>query len=774
MSKRLLFSFIILIFSLSSQAGGQGITDSLENALKKARKQERFDLLHQLTRAYMSVDMEKAKDYAKEAITLAANQNKPREKAIALKNTGTIWFFQGDYEQAEKNLFNSLRISEEIGFLKGIADAYNNLGIINSRRSNYSQALEYYKKSLEIKEQLNDKQGVSNTLNNIGEINKYRGDYPNAVMNYQSSYEIKKILNDKQGMANSLNNLGEIYSIWADYEKALEYYLEAASLWTEVNNVQTLSVSYHNIGELYGFLKNHDQSERYFRQALDIQRDKDDPGGMASSLRNIGSIKSEQDSIEAAKKYFDEALAIEQELGNPKGVANTLNYIGELYMKFDSLQALDYFNQSLLINQEIGNVKGIARDFFLLGSVYLTLKEYPTSLDFLKQSLKLCDESNLPDTKQSVHQKLAVVYDKLGDYENSLRNYIIYQEIKDSLYTVVIHNQIAELETKYQTDQKEKELMVKDAELARIEAEIKQRNFQRNAILGGFILLFLLAMAIYRSYIQKRKANVVLTAQKEEIEKKNQEITASIRYAKNIQNALLPHPDFIREIFDDVFIFYRPKDIVSGDFFWFGQDGRYSYVAAVDATGHGVPGAFISLLGFNLLNTTLKENHEIRPADLLDYLNRGFSDRMFKDYETEALRDSMDLALCRIDQKARKLEFSGAYNPLWVARNGEMLVQKPDRLSIGSFREYPDRRYTKYETDLKKGDMIYLFSDGFADQFGGPKSKKFMHKNLRDFLLKNSPETTNDQEAALNQSFLDWKGNQEQVDDILIIGIRIA
>jgi tetratricopeptide (TPR) repeat protein len=750
----------------------QGPVDSLERALQDARKPEKFEILHQLSRLYIATDGQKALDYASEAIQLSDELNEPTEKTIALKNIGTIYFFQGNYQLAEESLLNSLEISQEIQYAKGIADAYNNLGIINSRQGQYEKALDYYRASLEMKQELGDRQGRANTLNNIGEIHKFRGRYGEALLNYQESYKLKNELGDLQGMANSLNNIGEIYSLWADYEEALGAYQEAASLWTELGNTQLMSVAFHNIGEIYLQLQNHQQAERYFRRALDIQEAQQDLSGKASSLRNLGTIKSAQDSISEAEQFFSEALSLEQNLGNPSGVATSLNHLGELYLEAAPSRALDYFKRSQEINQELGNAKGLARDLYLMGTTYRKLKMYTRSLEHLNQGLGICETNNLPEMEQTIHYALATVYQELGDYRQAFENLNFYQEIKDSLYTEEIHEQISELETKYQTEQKERELAIKDAELVKKEAEIKRRKFQRNALFAGLIMVILLALVIYWSYIQKRKANRILGTQKEEIEEKNQEITASIRYAKNIQEALLPHPGFFREIFPESFIFYRPKDIVSGDFYWVARDHDLDYIAAVDATGHGVPGAFISLLGFNLLNTILKAHPGIKPSSLLDQLNQAFSERMFKSYEQETLRDSMDLALCRIDQKNRKLEYSGAYNPLWIARKGEMIIQKPDKLSVGSFHEFPDRTYTNYAFDLKQGDMIYLFSDGYADQFGGPKSKKFMYKNLEKLLLNHSHKNAREQEAILDRTFTQWIGKEEQVDDIVIIGIR--
>lgn len=752
----------------------QDQADSLLNLLKSANKTDKIQILHQLTRQYMVVDGDLCMKYANEAISLADELNKPEEKATAVKNLGNLLFYMGEYRKAETYYLNSIEINEKTGNLKGIAGGYNNIGVINSRLGNYEKALNFYQRSMQIKKELGDLQGVANTLNNIGEIYKFRGDYPNAILNYQQSYDMKKDLNDKMGMANSLNNLGEIYVIWADYEKALQFYLEASTIWIELNNDQFMATSFHNIGEIYQRFENYAQAEKYYFKALDIQKAREDRNGMAFSLRNLGKIKMLTDNLSEAENYFLDALSIEEALEDKSAIAITLNYLGELNIKKkQSNTSLDYFKQALEINQELENVHGMAVNLLSLGKVYYQLEDYSQSITYHQKSLEICETHNFPTIVQGNYLSLASNYQKTGDFKQAYQNYHYSQEIKDSLNKIERHNRFAELETKYQSEKKEKELQLKDVELGKKEAEIKQRNFQRNALIIGFALVFFLALAIYRSFKQKQKANLILSHQKEEIEDKNKEITASIRYAKNIQNALLPHLDYIKEIYPDSFIYYRPKDIVSGDFYWFGKDSRYSYVAAVDATGHGVPGAFISLLGYNLLNTILKENPGIKPHEILNELNIAFSERMYKGYEQEALRDSMDLALCRIDEKNMLLEYSGAYNPLWIIRKGELAEFKANKLSIGSFREFPDRKYTDNEIRIEKDDMIYLFTDGFADQFGGPMDKKFMYKRQKELLLSIHKENTNKQVEVLDNAFIEWKGGNEQIDDILVIGIHI-
>jgi len=277
--------------------------------------------------------------------------------------------------------------------------------------------------------------------------------------------------------------------------------------------------------------------------------------------------------------------------------------------------------------------------------------------------------------------------------------------------------------------------------------------------------------------VQERTEEVVL--QRDEIERQRlkledlyKDVTDSIRYAKRLQYSILPPNEFIRKVCPESFVLFKPKDIVSGDFYWFFETEGKSLVAAVDCTGHGVPGAFMSLVGANGLNAAVKEHHNITPGLILNELNKFVSDSLNKGSEDNSVRDGMDLSLCSIDYKKMEVAFSGANNPLYIIRNEEFIIVKADKFAIGSF-EPGSKEYTTSIVPIEKGDVLYLFSDGYADQFGGEKGKKFLYKQFRDNLLAIHKLTMNQQHDMLKKDIENWQGSYEQVDDILVIGIRI-
>ena len=260
--------------------------------------------------------------------------------------------------------------------------------------------------------------------------------------------------------------------------------------------------------------------------------------------------------------------------------------------------------------------------------------------------------------------------------------------------------------------------------------------------------------------------------QKSKLEELYNDVTDSIRYAKRLQDSILPPKRYIESLFPSSFVLFKPKDIVSGDFYWMNKIGSKHIFAAVDCTGHGVPGAFMSLVGANGLNAAVKEHRLQSPGKILDDLNNYASESLYKQGDENAVRDGMDIAICSIDYKKMLLEYSGAYNPLYVVRNNEIVITKGDKFAIGSFNPYT-KSFSTHKIPLMVGDIIYVFSDGYADQFGGINGKKFMYKQFRETLLSIKDLSMEDQKLVLDQKIETWKGSYEQVDDILIIGVQI-
>lgn len=302
--------------------------------------------------------------------------------------------------------------------------------------------------------------------------------------------------------------------------------------------------------------------------------------------------------------------------------------------------------------------------------------------------------------------------------------------------------------------------------------------------LTGAVAIFSILLIRMRYRLTKKEviARHALEKSKKEVEEKNNEIVDSINYAKRIQEALITPERKMKEMLPESFVIFKPKDIVSGDFYWAtststttGTDkdkNKLVLFSAADCTGHGVPGAFMSIIGLKLFNQSVKQPEVNSPAQALDYLDKEvFGTVNLHSDEDNLIRDGMDLALCAVSYSDMKLHFAGANNPVYIIRNKELHEIKGDKKAIGSYES--EHSFTDKEFQLEKGDMVYVFSDGYADQFGGPKGKKLKYSVFKQLLIDNSHLTVGQQKEVLENYFEEWKGNLEQLDDVCVIGVRI-
>ncbi|MGQ0827022.1 MAG: PP2C family protein-serine/threonine phosphatase [Bacteroidota bacterium] len=285
-------------------------------------------------------------------------------------------------------------------------------------------------------------------------------------------------------------------------------------------------------------------------------------------------------------------------------------------------------------------------------------------------------------------------------------------------------------------------------------------------------LIIVIALIAIKLLLLNKRTNKILQKQNTIIEEKNKDITDSINYAKRLQNAILPPKDTVNKILPEHFILYQPKDIVSGDFYWISSHENKILVAAVDCTGHGVPGALLSIVGHNAINQTVNELNIIQPSKVLDTMNGIIKKVLNQDKENE-IRDGMDMALFTFDKGSYTLEYSGANNPLYIISEEKLMIVKSSRMTVGGVDDLAKDAFTNHLVQLKKGDCIYIFSDGYADQFGGENNKKFKTSRLQELLISICKNSMEEQKKTILQTLKHWQGNNEQVDDILVIGIKI-
>jgi len=396
----------------------------------------------------------------------------------------------------------------------------------------------------------------------------------------------------------------------------------------------------------------------------------------------------------------------------------------------------------------------------------------------MNQSLDISRELDLKREMFTLYRDISNVYKAMGNYRLALDNFESYSTNKDSSLQEENLKQISELETKYETERIERENVLLNTENALQEAQNKRQKIFLMSVIGISVIILVFGFVVYRQYQEKKRANILLEEQNIEIKQQRdqifqqkQEITDSIQYASRIQNAILP-PDNMLSKLQGHFILYKPRDIVSGDYYWMTLKDNKTIVVAADCTGHGVPGAFMSMLGISFMNEIVNKSDTTQANEILNQLRGDVISSLGQTGQEGEAQDGMDLALCVIDTITMKVQYSGAYNPLYIIRNGELIEYKADKMPIGIHKEKSDP-FKNNDIDIQIGDALYMFSDGYVDQFGGIKQKKFMTKNFKELLMRINKKPMKEQGEILEKTLKEWMGNVEQIDDILVMGLRI-
>jgi serine phosphatase RsbU (regulator of sigma subunit)/Tfp pilus assembly protein PilF len=617
-------------------------------------------------------------------------------------------------------------------------------------------------------------------LNSLSREYLNTGHYDTALHYANSALALGKQLNFKREIAQSSNNIGLIYFRQGNYSKALENHFYALKIREAIANKRGIAGSYNNIGMVYQQQGNNQKSLDYFLRALKINEEVGNQKWSLINLGNIGVIYGSQGNFPKSLEYLFKAQKISEELGDKNQLAIQLGNIGNVYREEgDYPQALNYYIRSLKIHEELGDKGGIAIECGNIGALYTKETKYKEAEIYLLKSVKLSEEIGDLYGAMEINKYLCELYEKTNRLADALKYHKKYSSGKDSVFNAESSEKIARLQFNYEQEKRDKirelEEKVKEQQHA---SEVKQQRIITYSVSGGLFLVLLLSLFIFRGYRQKQKANkelaeknTLIEKSKHIIEEKNKDITDSINYARRIQRAMLPHRRDIWTAFPQSFVLYKPKDIVSGDFYFF-HPGKTPFIAAADCTGHGVPGAFMSMVGAGKLNDAVAESSDT--SEVLALLNVGVKTALKQSEEDQsATRDGMDIALCSVDTVNKVVKYAGANRPIWIIRKGSTAVEeiKATKKAIGGFTEN-SQHFDTHEIKLNEGDSFYLSTDGYADTFG-KDGKKMMTKRFKEILLGIQDKTMKEQEKYLDTFVEDWKAGTEQVDDILVIGIRL-
>lgn len=634
--------------------------------------------------------------------------------------------------------------------------------------------------------------------------NGYLFTQPDSAFHYaQLMYDFAKAKGKTKQMAEALNVQGISFHIQGNFIKAMEHFSRCLSLYKKINHLRGMADCLGNLGTVSHTQQEFALSIYYNEQGILIDKKLGNKLGVATSLNNIAlSMIGQSDSARAvgnlnyanakqdkAMNILNECLAIQNEIKNLQGIANAMGNLGDIYFdKVELDKALDYFSQSNELFQQVNDLQGMTSNSTNIARIYLLKKDYKKAIVYSQEALKMARELNGLVEVSQASQVLWEAYKAIGKHKEALEMHELYLTTRDSIRSEENQKEVLRQQFKYEYEKQAaadsvsaaNEKKLKDVQIAKHQAEIKARKIQQYFLFGGLALVLVFAGLIFNRFRLTKKQKQIIELQKVEVEVKNKEITDSINYAKRIQTAILPTSKSIHDRFPKSFIFYRPKDIVAGDFYWFeqgihnaSQQVKKYYFAACDCTGHGVPGAMVSVVCNNGLNRSLKEFALTDPAKILDK-TREIVIQEFEKSEEE-VKDGMDMALCAFEFSDTnvKLNFAGANNPLWIVKSGtnEILEYKGDKQPVGKY--FNQKPFTSHEIHVSKGDTLYMLTDGFPDQFGGPNGKKFKAKALKELLLSAQHLNMNDQFTFVQNAFDNWKKGYEQMDDVCLIGIRI-
>ncbi len=715
-------------------------------------------------------------------LPLAKKINDPKLFAKLYREKGYYYFNNSDFNKSISQFKLALQEYKKLNKNIDVAGMTMNIGVLYFKISQLDSSLKFYNQAKQVFEKNHDLTNEASAITNIALTLEKLGRAPEALAllkTAQKKYEAEK---DSSLLAGAYEIIGTTYLGLGDLNNSINYAFKALNIREATHDSDFLGSSYTNICHFYYNLNNYDRSEYYARKGIEFSLKANAKEVLAACYSNLGLIYDRKNMPDSNLYYQNLSLEIRKEMGMEIEMAESYyNIAGYYFNKKEFALAAVNYKSSIALAEKSGSLEQLPK--YLKGYSNFLVEEgkYNQALPLLLKAEKLLMVSKKPDELFDVYENMAICYDQTNNFKLAYRYLSLSKHISDSLTAVEKTKTNAEVLEKYETDKKQKEisLLTKDKELKNLQYQQQQENLNQQKkllfiALGGFIILSCFAFFLFKSNREKKLANkIILTqkqeveAQKELVEEKNNEIIDSILYAKKIQDVLLINDVFIKQHFDDNFILFKPKDIVSGDFYWGVEKNGLIFIAACDSTGHGVPGAFMSLLNMSFLNEAIKERSILSPDKILNYVR----ERLIETVSKDGAQDGMDGVVICFDLKKNKMSYAAAHNAPVIIRDGALLPLNADRMPIG--KGVKTEAFRLFEMEIKPNDIIYLVTDGFYDQFGGVKGKKLKQKNLLQFLLENNTQTCQQQLTLLNNYFEDWKGKLEQLDDVTVIGIRI-
>ena len=735
------FIFLVLVYCIHFICFSQKQNDLFKQLKTANTDTQKVTILNNLTKHYLDFNVDSASIINKQALGIITKSKLEQKSYKTFYYKALIFRKKKNNDSALVTIKAAQNIAIKYNNLSEQANALHFIGTIYDQLNNTNTAFEYYTKALLLANKINDKKEKMSTYLSMGISNKKINKNTDALKNLLEALKIAEELKDSSIIFTININLGTIYERIKENDKAFECYRGALIINESDKNENDKAICFYKLGKLFHKVKQIDSAKKYLLATLKIHEKRNDEEGLIMDYANLGGFSFEERDFVNAEKNYHKAL--------------------ELGLKFKDSSRINTMYSSLGMLAEQQNKLDQAIHYFNIG-------------------LKYINKTVSRETIMHYYKRMSDVYVRQKKYKEALNAYTLYKAWGDSAFNVNEARKQTELKMNYEFEQVQKKIEEENkAKEILSKAELEKERLQRNYLLAGFLVISILLVITIKNYRAKEKANTILHKQKKEIEhqkklveEKNNEISDSINYAKRIQTATIPKQSELNQFLTNYDILFKPKDVVSGDFYWAEKFENLVLVAVADCTGHGVPGAITSTIGSILLNEIFHVKRIYQPNLVLQELNRLVK-LTLRQEENSLANDGMDIAFCMVDKSTNTLYYSGANRPIYIITSDGLQEYKPSKVSIGG--QVPlIQEYNLTEIKLNVNDIIVLTSDGYADQFGGEKEKKFTTKAFKSLLndcVNSSPEHLI---KTLENSHLNWKKNHEQTDDILVFAFRLS
>jgi serine phosphatase RsbU (regulator of sigma subunit) len=667
---------------------------------------------------------------------------------------------------ADKLLASTINKEERNIILNQKATAYEFVQYFYAQKADTARELTFIQKRLSIYEEIRDTVKSIDRIIDLSQVYSKLGNFPKALQYLQGGIVKSKEMHYKKGISIFICEMGSIYLDNGDTAQALESFQKSLAILGEIkdksyNWLHSMTL----MGVLYGRLHKVEKSLDYFHKEMLLENRAE----VRSAFYDIAKMYEDNNDLDSALLNYQKCLSMAEEVQNMYFVKELFDDIGGIYVKQgNSSKGLDYRIKAMKIAKELQSEFDIAWSCFRLSSTYRTQNKYKLAKEYGEQALKLKSHFSVGETCL-LEQLLSKIDSSMGDENGAFEHYKQFVSLRDKSKSEAV-SKLATKE-KYQNEYDKQKAIDKAEQEKKDAIALEEKRKQKIVIwsvICGLFLVIAFAGHVFRSLRITRKQNIVIEQQKQLVEEKQQEIVDSISYAKRLQQAILPPLSQIQEHFPNSFVLYLPKDIVAGDFYWMHTTNDTVLIASADCTGHGVPGALVSVVCSNALNRTVKEFGLTETGKILDKVTELVLETFEK--SGEEIKDGMDISLLSINRKARQVQWSGANNPLWIVQGNILTEIKADKQPIGKSED--PHLFTTHILPLIAGETFYLITDGYADQFSA-NDKKLMKKKFKELLLSVQDRPMPEQKAFLEDHLNKWKGNMEQTDDVTVIGIKI-